>query len=397
MQVEIHILQSFPPANLNRDENGMPKSTVFGGRSRARISSQCQKRAVRLHYQEHSDLDPQLFAKRSKEWISHISENLEHQGISKDKADLAAAYAITVFTEKKEGKGKLKKKENKKKNDEVNEESNAKLDTMMFLGNSELQTLSNFLMANWAQVESDISAKEPALSKHLVDGIKSTLEKKAKPGDVALFGRMMANLPTANVDAAVQMAHAISVNKLQQEFDFFTAVEELAKPDSVGSGHMGETGYNSSTYYRFTTLDTKQLQKNLGSDEQLANITQAFAEAFIHAIPTGHQNGFAAHSLPAAVIIVVRKGQPISLVDAFEKPIEPTPKDDKSLLENAVSKLDEHWAELCKMYGEKSVVFKGVVTRTQLAQQLKALKEDEKPSIDELIKDAMSAVFEGGQ
>jgi CRISPR system Cascade subunit CasC len=212
---------------------------------------------------------------------------------------------------------------------------------------------------------------------------------------VALFGRMMASLPTVNVDAAVQMAHAISVNALQQEFDFFTAVDDLSTGDDQGADHMGETGYNSSTYYRFTTVDTKQLGKNLGSDDKLELITQAFAESFIKAIPTGHQNGFAAHSLPAAVMIVVRKGQPISLVDAFENPI--APKGGKSLLENAVLKLDGHWAELCKMYGAKSVVFKGVVTRTQLAQQLESLKDCEKPSIDELIKDAIEAAFEGGK
>ncbi len=393
MQLEIHVLQSFPPANLNRDENGMPKSTVFGGYPRARISSQCQKRAVRLFYQENSGLDLSLFAKRSKEWISLISEKLEQQGVSKLQADLAAACVITVFTEKKEGKGK--KKENKKKNDETSDEANDKVDTMLFLGNSELDAILSFIQANWTQVESDITAKEPALSKHLIDGIKSAVEIKAKPGDVALFGRMMANLPTANVDAAVQMAHAISVNKLQQEFDFFTAVEELAKPDSLGSGHMGETGYNSSTYYRFTTLDTVQLQTNLGTDVQADIIAQAFTEAFIKAIPTGHQNSFAAHSLPAAVMMVVRKGQPISLVDAFENPV--APKSSKSLLENALSKLDRHWADLSKMYGEKSVVFKGIVTLEQLAPQLMNLKDCKKPSVDELIKDAIAAAFPGGK
>ncbi len=391
MQLEIHVLQSFPPANLNRDENGMPKSTIFGGYPRARISSQCQKRAVRLFYQEHSELDPSLFAKRSKEWISLISEKLEQQGISKVNADLAAACIVTVFTEKKEAKGK--KKENKKKNNENNDE-NDKVDTMLFLGNSELDSILSFVLTNWLQVESDITAKEPALSKYLVDGIKATVETKAKPGDIALFGRMMANLPTAKVDAAIQMAHAISVNKLQQEFDFFTAVEELAKPDSLGSGHMGETGYNSSTYYRFTTLDTVQFQLNLGSEVQAAPIAQAFAEAFVKAIPTGHQNGFAAHSLPAAVMIVVRQGQTISLADAFENPV--TPKGGKSLLENALSRLDSHWADLSKMYGEKSVVFKGIVTREQLAQQLVNLKNWEKPTVDELIKDEIAAAFPGG-
>jgi len=137
------------------------------------------------------------------------------------------------------------------------------------------------------------------------------------------------------------------------------------------------------------------LEQNLGSNEHTKNITKAFAESFIKAIPTGHQNGFAAHSLPAAVMIVVRKGQPISLVDAFENPI--APKGGKSLLENAVSKLDGHWAELCKMYGDKSVVFKGIVTQTKFEQWLKSLADCKKDSIDELIKAAIDAAFEGGE
>ncbi|MBE9140792.1 type I-E CRISPR-associated protein Cas7/Cse4/CasC [Nodosilinea sp. LEGE 07088] len=224
--------------------------------------------------------------------------------------------------------------------------------------------------------------------------IEKALVETGKPGDVALFGRMMASLPTVNVDAAVQMAHAISVNTLQQEFDFFTAVDDLGGDDETGADHIGETGYNSSTYYRFTTLDTEQLKHNLGDATQAEAIAQAFAEAFVRAIPTGHQNGFAAHSLPAAVMAVVRNGQPISLVDAFENPV--APKEGKSLLENALTQLDGHWADLCKMYGEKSVVFKGIVTREQLAQQLATLKDCEQPTVDELIKDAIAAAFPEG-
>jgi len=379
MQFEIHVLQSFPPANLNRDENGMPKSTVFGGRPRARISSQCQKRAVRLHYQDNLEVDASQFAQRSRGWMPELKALLVAKEIPEVQAETAAKLALEVLGAKFEG-------------DKVESK------TILFLGKTEIGAIADILVKNWDAVAAGLSAKEPALPKkdpNLPKVIENALKDTGKPGDVALFGRMMASLPTVNVDAAVQMAHAISVNALQQEFDFFTAVDDLSTGDDQGADHMGETGYNSSTYYRFTTVDTKQLGKNLGGDDKLELITQAFAESFIKAIPTGHQNGFAAHSLPAAVMIVVRKGQPISLVDAFENPI--APKGGKSLLENSVKRLDEHWAELCKMYGEKSVVFKGIVTRTQLAQQLESLKECEKPSIDELMKDAIEAAFEGGK
>lgn len=407
MQLEIHVLQSFPPANLNRDENGMPKSTVFGGYPRARISSQCQKRVTREYYHKHYEelgIDPKHFADRSRGYVGALAKLLIERGIEEQKANVSAKLAISVLTEKpkkeKDKKGKAKTEDTA---DESQPDDKGKSDTILFLGRTEVEAIATVLINNWSDIEPGLAGASPALPKEVINkGIipavkppKDLTESAyGKPGDVALFGRMMAVLPSGNVDAAVQMAHAISVNKLQQEFDFFTAVDDLGSSDDAGADHMGETGYNSSAYYRFTTLDTVQLQSNLGSDVQAEPIAQAFAEAFIKAIPTGHQNGFAAHSLPAAVMVVVRKGQPISLVDAFEKPV--APKGGSSLLENALLQFDRHWADLSKMYGEKSVVFKGIVTREQLAQQLVNLKDCEKPTVDELIKDAIAAAFPGG-
>ncbi len=379
MQLEIHVLQSFPPANLNRDENGMPKSTVFGGYPRARISSQCQKRAVRLFYQENSEIAAEQFAQRSRAWMPELKALLIEADIPEAQAETVAKLALEGLGAKFEA-DKIESK------------------TILFLGRTEISAIADILIKNWAKIEPELRGKEPKLpvkDPNIPKVIEKALVDTGKPGDIALFGRMMASLPTVNVDASVQMAHAISVNKLQQEFDFFTAVDDLGSSDDAGADHMGETGYNSSTYYRFTTLDTVQLQSNLGSDVQADTITHAFAEAFIKAIPTGHQNGFAAHSLPAAVMVVVRKGQPISLVDAFENPV--APKGGKSLLENALTQLDRHWTDLSKMYGEKSVVFKGIVTREQLAQQLSALKDCEKPTVNDLLKAAIEAAFPGGK
>jgi CRISPR system Cascade subunit CasC len=376
MQLEIHILQSFPPANLNRDENGMPKSTVFGGRPRARISSQCQKRAVRLSYQENSALKPEHFAQRSRAWMPELKELLTLQEIPEAQAETAAKLALEVLGAKIEG-------------DKVESK------TILFLGRTEIEAVANILVKNWDAIAPGLAGDKPALpvkDPNISKVIEKALAESNKPGDVALFGRMMASLPTVNVDAAVQMAHAISVNALQQEFDFFTAVDDLGASDDQGADHIGETGYNSSTYYRFTTVDTVQLEKNLGTKEQVAEVIQAFAEAFVKAIPTGHQNAFAAHSLPALVMIVVREGQPVSLVDAFEDPIRPV--GGKSLLEKAVADLDAHWADMTKMYGDKSV-FKGVVTRTRLAEGLKHLKNSEVESVDSLLEKAITAAFPG--
>lgn len=375
MQLELHLIQSFPPANLNRDENGMPKSTVFGGKPRARISSQCQKRAVRKFYQEYADLNPEQFADRSRNWLPELKTLLIEQDIDESHANVAARLAL------EEG---LKLKFN----------DEGKATTIVFLGKTELAAIANILVSNWADLEPELSKEKPALPKDIIKAIVKALIDTGKPGDVALFGRMMASLPTVNVDASVQMAHAISVNTLQQEFDFFTAVDDLGGSEDTGADHMGETGYNSSTYYRFATLDTEQLAQNLGGTEHLDAVIKAFADAFVQAIPSGHQNGFAAHTRPAAVMAVVRQGQPVSLADAFEDPI--SPKSGKSLLENAVKALDIHWADLTKMYGETGVKYKGIVTRTTLAEHLKTLADVERESVEVLLKEALEAALSNG-
>jgi CRISPR system Cascade subunit CasC len=380
MKIEIHVLQSFPPANLNRDENGMPKSTVFGGRPRARISSQCQKRAVRIFYQQNSDLQPAHFAQRSRAWMPELKQLLVDGNIAEAQAEIAAKLALAVLGAKIEKDGDVKSK------------------TILFLGRTEIAAIADILTKNWSAIEPSLQAKEPSLpikDPNVPKLIEKALTDTGKPGDVALFGRMMASLPTVNVDASVQMAHAISVNTLQQEFDFFTAVDDLGdrEEDDQGADHLGETGYNSSTYYRYTNVDIEQLTKNLGSIESVQSVVKAFAQAFVQAIPSGHQNSFAAHTPPALVMVVVRNGQPISLVDAFEEPVRPSGS--KSLLDNAVIAIDTHWADLTKMYGNKTE-YVGVVTRSKLATGLTNLKGDEKNSVEDLLTAALKTAFPGG-
>lgn len=374
MKLELHIVQSFPPANLNRDENGMPKSTVFGGRPRARISSQCQKRAVRKYYQQYADIDSAHFAQRSRGWLPKLTSLLIDSERPEPKAQIAAKLALESLGAKfKDGK--------------------IESDTILFLGDTEIQTIAAIIVKYWDEIESGLSGDKPALptkEPNLSKLIEKSLATGSKPGDVALFGRMMASLPTISVDAAVQMAHAISINRLQQEFDFFTAVDDLSTSDDQGADHIGETGYNSSTYYRFTNLDLEQLKDNLGSEDQVLPVAKAFSEAFIKAIPSGHQNSFAAQSLPAFIMITVRKGQPVSLVDAFECPIR-AGGEMSSLLVNGIQALGEHWEDIISMYGEASVKYKGVVTRKKLIPHLGALEGALCSSTDELLDQALAA------
>ncbi len=373
MKIEIHLLQSFPPANLNRDENGMPKSTQFGGKLRARISSQCQKRASRLHYQAQDTIAKEHEAKRSRGWLEDLTGALRAQGFSEAMAETVAKLGLGVFGVKFEA-------------------DKPETNMILFLGQTEIDALAALLAERRAEVEEAASAKTPALPKDLVKGIEKLLADRGKPGDVALFGRMMAALPTLNVDASVQVAHAIGVGALQQEFDFFTAVDDLKVSNDPGADHMGEIGFNSACFYRYAVLDTDQLVKNLGSAAKDAPaIARAFLDAFIQAVPSGHQNGFAAHTRPAVVMMVSRRDQPFSLVDAFEKPVAAT--GGKSVVENAVARLDRHWAEAEKMYGTKGVEGLGICLRESLTDELDALKPKAQASLDALLTARLDEAF----
>lgn len=373
MKLEIHLLQSFPPANLNRDENGMPKTTQFGGKPRARISSQCQKRSARLYYQDLKALDSQHEAQRSRGWLEELTKALTAKGFTTSSADMVARLALGVFGVKFDG-------------------DKPETNMILFLGRTEIEAIAALLAERRVEVEEAASGKKPELPKDLSKGIEKLLVDQAKPGDVALFGRMMAALPVLNVDASVQVAHAIGVSALQQEFDFFTAVDDLKISSDLGADHMGEVGFNSACFYRYACLDTRQLMRNLGSAANDAPaIARAFVDAFIKAVPSGHQNGFAAHTRPAVVLLVCRRDQPFSLVDAFEKPVRSS--EGRSVLEQAVARLDAHWDETQRMYGAGGIEGVGLCLRESLRDQLKALAPRVEPSLDALIEARMAEAF----
>lgn len=137
--------------------------------------------------------------------------------------------------------------------------------------------------------------------------------------DMALFGRMVADDPSLNFDAACQVAHAISTHAVQNEFDYFTAVDDCAPEDNAGAGHLGTVEFNSSTLYRYATVNACALAENLKADTPQA--IRAFVEAFVRSMPTGKQNTFANRTLPDAVVVMLREDQPVNLCGAFEKPV----------------------------------------------------------------------------
>ncbi len=180
-------------------------------------------------------------------------------------------------------------------------------------------------------------------AKALLDGGKAV--------DVALFGRMLADMPEVNQDAACQVAHAISTHRVEREFDYFTAVDDKGGPDETGAGMIGQVEFNSSTLYRYAVVDAHKLLGNLQQDRELTlSALEAFTQSVVRAIPSGKQNSFAAHNLPSFVGICLRHAGPLNLANAFEKPI--SPRHDTSLTSLSVAELARHESKLAAVYAD---------------------------------------------
>lgn len=295
--VEIHLLQNFAPSNLNRDDTGAPKDAVFGGVRRARISSQCVKRAARLHFARADLLNATELATRTRNVAGQIAELLAKQGMSDSEKAIVNAFA--------ELKLKLKKK---------NDESQLQSEFLLFLGHREVEQLAGVI----AQYFDEFTKGKPG--KDAKAAIEACIGAPAV--DVALFGRMLANRKDFNVDAACQVAHAISTHRVDRDVDFFTAVDDFVQSDEAVSGMLGTVEFNSSCYYRYAVVNLDLLAGNLGDDRELAaKGIRAFVQAAIEAVPSGKQNTFAAHNPPAFVAVTVRNGMPMNLANAFEKPV----------------------------------------------------------------------------
>ena len=170
----------------------------------------------------------------------------------------------------------------------------------------------------------------------------------APSADIALFGRMVADDPSLNFDAAAQVAHSISTHAVQNEYDYFTAVDDCQVEDNAGAGHLGTVEYNSATLYRYATVNVMELERHLGA-KKAAEVVRSFGEAFIRSMPTGKQNTFANRTLPDAVYVTIREDQPVNLCGAFERAVrkstEGYAEPSKSALQAYAQQLHQSFAE----------------------------------------------------
>lgn len=330
--IDVHVLQTVPPSNVNRDDTGSPKTAYYGGVQRARVSSQSWKRATRKAFDDLLDLSQ--LGVRTTRVVTLLAERIHERApeIAPEEASRHASAALQAVGIKL-AKPRVKKAE---PGDEVPaEDADERSGYLVFLSNLQVDQLADLAISSVAQGKplDKKAAKEAADTSHSVD--------------VALFGRMVADDKELNVDAAVQVAHALSVHAVDTEFDYFTAVDDRNVDDS-GAGMIGTVEFTSSTLYRYATVNMDALQANLGTEEAAAQAVEAFLRAFVTSMPTGKQNTFANRTLPDAVVVMVRRGQPVNLVGAFETPIENT--DGTSRLATACARLTEHATEVDRAF-----------------------------------------------
>ena len=308
--IELHILQSFPVTCLNRDDVGSPKSAQFGGVSRARVSSQCWKRAIRLLANAQM---PEAYDGKRTWYITEIfATAFEAVGVKEPhgKAEMMAAYLAN-------GKRKPKKEE--------------KTDGATYYTPTQVQLIaqavaSEELKLSVAKGKVDIKTKSKSLMEILNDSYDLT--------DIAIFGRMVANDSSLTLEGAGMFSHALSTHQVANEVDFFSAVDDLKPEDTsdAGAGHIGTLEFNSACYYRYIGVNWDLLYKDkLGkhghlshfTDEHIRSVVGAFLQAVILAVPNARHNSMFGNTPPDHILGLVRTGQPLSLINAFEKPIRP--------------------------------------------------------------------------
>lgn len=380
MFVELHILQNFAPSNLNRDDTNSPKDCEFGGYRRARISSQCLKRAIRTRFRDDDLVPEQNRADRTTRLIDALAERLMAQGHESAESRAVVETALRgIGLGIKEGKTEY----------------------LLFLGKGEIDSLAAVCARYWdalhaiAPGEGQTPAKKKDAKNAGKDAVPAEVAKElrgtlngSRAADLALFGRMLADLPDKNIDAASQVAHAISANQVSMEFDFYTAVDDLKPEDTAGADMLGTVEFNSACFYRYANVDVDQLQRNLGGDVELAmRALEAFIRASISAVPTGKQNSMAAQNPPSLVLAVVRQSGLWSLANAFVQPVRADR--DGDLVDKSIGRLDQYWGKLTRMYGTGPIEGAWVCSLDGGLEQLADAQVD---SVDDVVRSTLDAV-----
>ncbi len=361
LYLDVHALHNVPPSNTNRDDTGSPKTAIYGGVPRARVSSQAWKRATRRSFADL--LDPSELGVRTKQLVELLARRVNDAAPNLT-GDQSAAAAEAVLRMVIDG-SKFKLDVPKRKADRAKERGAAtphkEAPYLVFFSNRQLDQLATLAVEGAGDVTAFSKDKAvKARAKQIANSLHSV--------DIALFGRMAADAADINVDAAAQVAHALSVHRVENESDYYTAVDDQNDADDrdaeaetqTGAGMIGTVDFNSATLYRYAALNVRQLTENLGAglrdDEPPHTPTrravEAFTRGFIASLPTGKINTFGHHTLPDAVVVTLRSTRPVSFVSAFEQPVL-ADESSGGHMEAACARLAGYVPEIERAYGEE--------------------------------------------
>ena len=312
LYMDVHVIQTLPPSNINRDDTGSPKTAQYGGVRRARVSSQAWKRAMRQYFNQQGA--EENVGIRTKDIVNYVARKVRalNPDLSQDVAIAEAEKAIN--------NAGITTKEHMAK-------------ALFFLGNSQADGLARAVVSG---------KNEKADRKELQQIIANNPEI-----DIALFGRMVADAPELNTDASCQVAHAISTHAIQTEFDYFTAMDDLLAEDQTGAGMLGNIEYNSSTLYRYANISVHNFAAQLGEKEATVAACKLFVEAFVNSLPTGKENTFAHQTIPSFVMVTLREDRPVNLVSAFEKPVRTS--DENGYIDISIDRLADEYIKTEKI------------------------------------------------
>lgn len=367
--IDIHVLQTVPSSNLNRDDTGSPKTATFGGIRRARVSSQAWKRATRRDFAAYlPETDRGLRTRRIMADLTRRIRSLD-PSLAEDPAALELAKAVMTAANSKIKFKAARAKKAAKGGEEVEPTDPFDLsDYLIFISNQQLDKLAELAIGG-RDGSIDKTAARNALK--LNNGI-----------EVALFGRMVADDTSINVDASVQVAHAISTHAVETEYDYFTAVDDANAGDDPAAGMIGVIEFNSSTLYRYATINLDQLLENLGDVDVAVRAVEAFVRSFAVSMPTGKQNTFANATLPDAVVVQVRDRRPVNLVGAFEAPVRP--ERDTAISVLSARALARETREVGEAYGNAATAAYVLAAKSEVARELDGLGE--RLSLDPLVE-----------
>lgn len=354
MFVDIHVIQTIPPSCINRDDTGSPKTAMYGGVKRSRVSSQSWKKAMRDYFR--GRFDESEIGIRTTDIVELVAERMckidpslqKNEAIDKANKIINAAGVETT---------------NKKKKDkDADDGSTPKAKALFFMSTKQADNMA------------DLAIRGEYNKKEAQEALK-----KGHGVDIALFGRMVADDPSLNADASAQVAHSISTHRVDNEYDYFTAIDDRSPEDNAGAGMIGTVEFNSSTMYRYATVAVHDLYRNLeDSETATAKAVSEFIRAFALSMPTGKQNTFANRTVPDAIFVSVRSDQPVNLVAAFESPVYP---------DRAVSGYAAN--SIVKLVAEEKIVCSTFVSSPKKTWQIGKGMENLGPSndIDTAMKD----------